>query len=887
MRTLPIALIGSILFSFVASPVCGADVYVAPNGDDGNAGTLDSPLATVERAVRVVRRLRTEEPDRETPIVVQLRGGTYYMERSLRLTPEDSGTEKSPLVIEAFPGEEPVLSGGQLLRGWTEASDGRLTIDLPGVAEGKQRYSQLYVNDQRRFRPTLPREGYYFVEAPVAGTKLWSTDRFRFRRGDLKADWHNLEYVEMVAFHKWSISRIPIQSIDEDEYICQLAGSTWNVKISPIDRDTWYRVENVREALDQPGQWYLDRTTGRLTYLPMPDESVEKIRAVVPRLSQIITIAGKEKTGPPVEHVILCGLTFAHTGWNNKERGYSAFQAEKAIDGVITMNYARHCTIKDCIVRNTANYGVQIGLGCFDITVEGCEFYDLGAGGVRVGSDRFNEEPEKTKWSGRCVIRDNLVAHGGRVHPGAVGIWIAHAHDCTIEHNHIHDLYYSGMSIGWRWATDFSPAVRNTISRNLIHDIGHGVLSDMGGIYTLGKSPGTTLRWNRIDNVQRARYGGWGIYLDANSGEILAENNIVSRTEDGGLHQHYGTDNVVRNNIFVYATNTQMQITNVRSSGRLTIEGNIWYWDGGELFGKALDDEISFARNLYWDASGAPIEFPMGASEEEWRERETGFVVGDPCFAGPKTGDFAIQSGSAAEKIGFKPIDMSGTGRLTKTRRTASLPPVPHAFPPAPEKPTFDMVEDFESLWTGRPLPGWGQIAASHEENVQVVDELAASGKQSLKFNDGPGGAVYFPHLYRHITFESGRVIAAFDLYCEPGAQVQFEWRDDTPWYTPGPSVDLESDGTLTAGRKKLLKLPYEKWVHIEMICPVGPDADGKYQVSVTLPDDEKPQVFTDIEYRKGFETVGWFGFAAMAKKRVGFYVDNFTIRRLEATEEH
>ena len=61
------------------------------------------------------------------------------------------------------------------------------------------------------------------------------------------------------------------------------------------------------------------------------------------------------------------------------------------------------------------------------------------------------------------------------------------------------------------------------------------------------------------------------------------------------------------------------------------------------------------------------------------------------------------------------------------------------------------------------------------------------------------------------------------------------------------------------------------------MICSVGPDADGKYKVSVTLPGDEKPQVFTDIEYRKGFETV-----AGNAKKRVAFYIDNLTIRQRE-----
>lgn len=881
MRSIFLISIIFVIVSFMTARATAADIYIAPDGNDSNSGTIDQPLATLDRAVRDARKLRNDEPDRETSIVIQLRNGTYCLDRTFRLTPEDSGTEKSPLIIEAYPGETPIVSGGRLLTGWTTGKDGRLSVVIPEVADGKERVSQLYVGDQRRYRPTFPRKGYYFVEAPVAGTQLWSTDRFRFKEGDLQANWHNLQDVEMVAFHKWSISRIPIQSIDDEKRICQLAGSTWNPKISPIDRDTWYRVENVREALDQPGQWYLERKSGQVTYIPVPGETAETIQAVAPLLSTIVSIQGNPNGESKVEHIVFRGITFAHTGWNNNNRGYSAFQAEKTLDGAITMNYADHISVEDCIVRNTGNYGMQIGVGCFYITVEGCEFFDLGAGGIRVGSDRFNEEPDQKKWSGHCTIRDNLVAHGGRVHPGAVGIWIAHAHDCTVTHNHIHDLYYSGISVGWCWATGFSPAVRNTISHNLIHDIGHGVLSDMGGIYTLGKSPGTTLRYNRIDNVRRARYGGWGIYFDANSGEIVADNNIVSRTEDGGLHQHFGTDNVVRNNIFAYAENTQLQITNVKKSGKLTLEGNIWYWNQGELFGKKLDDEIFFARNLYWDASGAGIDFPMGASEAQWRERENDFVVGDPKFTDPQQGDFTIQPGSAAERIGFKPIDISTVGRLTKTDRTLQLPPVPHAFQPAPPEPSFTMIEDFENLWTDRALPGWGQIAASSEENIRVVDERAASGRQSLKFNDGPGGAVYFPHLYRNMTFEKGTIFAAFDLYAQAGSHMQFEWRDDTPWYTPGPSVEVMPDGTLTASGEKLLTIPHEKWIRIEMICPVGPDSTGKYLVCVTLP-DEQPREFKDIEYPKGFETVGWFGFACLSKDRVAFFIDNFTIRQLE-----
>ena len=45
-----------------------------------------------------------------------LRGGTYYLPQTLAFTPEDSGTKKTPVTYAAFPGEEPVISGGTRLR---------------------------------------------------------------------------------------------------------------------------------------------------------------------------------------------------------------------------------------------------------------------------------------------------------------------------------------------------------------------------------------------------------------------------------------------------------------------------------------------------------------------------------------------------------------------------------------------------------------------------------------------------------------------------------------------------------------------------------------------------------------------------------------------------
>ena len=864
----------------VAAPALAADFFISPSGRDTWSGTKaqpvanDGPFATLERVGRAVRELKGAEPNRKRPIVVQIRGGTHYLPKTLAFRPEDSGTEAAPVVYEAYPGERPVLSGGRPLTGWRPVGQGRWQIRLEEVAQGKQWFEQLYVSGQRRFRPCLPSDGYHFIEGPVGPSDKQSMNRFKFKAGDLRSDWHSLSDVHVHVFHSWSSSRLPIKEIDESRRIVTLAGSTWNTKLAALKTNAWYRVENVLEALDEPGEWYLDRASGVLTYLPMPGEDVQQASVVAPHLNRLVDFNGNVEKGTCVEHIVLRGLTFEHSSWTMGKRGYTTYQAEAILNGAVTAINARSCAIEDCVIRHTGTHGIDLGAGCRNVRVERCQLVDLAAGGIKIGTGRFNQEEDQRKWADGCIVRDCLIAQGGRIHPGGVGVWIGHAANNTVEGNEIRDFYYSGISVGWRWAEGPSPAHHNTIARTYIHHIGQGVLSDMAGIYTLGESPGTVLRLNRIHDVGRARYGGWGIYFDQATADVLVENNLVYRTEDAPFHIHWGSRNIVRNNIFAFGHNDQIKLSNMKKSGSLTLEGNIWYWREGKLFNGTPDDEVVFKRNLYWQVGGATPKFPKNASIEEWQQREEGALVADPLFVGPDTGNFALQRGSPAERIGFKPFEPAAL-------RAAETPAVLRAFPSAPPAPPLVVDQDFELLKLGRMFPGWGQIAASREENVHVTDEIAATGKQCLKFNDGPGGAVYFPHIYRDLKYDRGVVKTAFDLRVEPGAKVQFEWRDKTPWYTPGPSIEVDPDGTLKASRKPILKLPHGQWVHIEMLCGIGPQATGAWDLTVTLPDEEAHS-FDAIPCRKGFEVFEWMGFASMSRERVVYYVDNFVLTPVE-----
>ena len=189
----------------------------------------------------------------------------------------------------------------------------------------------------------------------------------------------------------------------------------------------------------------------------------------------------------------------------------------------------------------------------------------------------------------------------------------------------------------------------------------------MGGIYTLGVSPGTTLSNNLIHDVLAFSYGGWGIYTDEGSSGIMLENNIVYRTKDGGFHQHYGKENVVRNNIFAYSfTGGQLQRSRDETHQSFTFERNIVYFDRANLVGGQLEQRLVPLRLqlLLGTPAGRPIVFPGGLNFEQWQAKgqDKHGIVADPLFVDPQHGDFTLKPDSPALKLGFKPIDASEIG---------------------------------------------------------------------------------------------------------------------------------------------------------------------------------------------------------------------------------
>ena len=104
-----------------------------------------------------------------------------------------------------------------------------------------------------------------------------------------------------------------IDTVDPAQHAVTFTGTTRGLsEWASFKKGYRFLVENVREALGEPGQWYLDRPTGELTYVPMPGEQPGKTRVIAPRLERLMVLKGDAAQGRWVEHVEFRGLSFAH-----------------------------------------------------------------------------------------------------------------------------------------------------------------------------------------------------------------------------------------------------------------------------------------------------------------------------------------------------------------------------------------------------------------------------------------------------------------------------------------------------------------------------------------------------------------------------------------------
>ncbi|MFP4249086.1 MAG: right-handed parallel beta-helix repeat-containing protein [Armatimonadota bacterium] len=879
------ALVAIVCLTIAMAPGAnGLTLHVAPTGDDANPGTVEDPLATLHGARDRIRALRGAN-DLDGPVTVLVAEGHYRLSRPFTLGPEDSGTEAAPITYAATDGARPVFCGGTRILGWQDAGDGLWTAEVAGVAEGERYFRQLFVNGERRQRARIPNRGYLQLAGivnPFDRSDEANRSAFRFHDGDLSGDWRNPEDIEMVKMFSWSTTRLPVAEIDDEADIIRFNGQTGTDPRLFDWAGNRYYVEHVFEGLDQPGEWYLDRETGTLYYMPMPGETPGTIEAYAPSIEHLVEFYGNEETGESVTHIVLRGLTFEHASWPMPETGWREHQAQATMEtAAVHARLAESCVLEDCEVRHVGAHGIWFERGCNNNRLERCHVWDVGAGGVNLGWTKL--EPE----AGGNIVHNCFIHHLTEVHGGAIGVWIGQSSHNEITRNEIADTNYTGISVGWRWHYGPSLAHDNLIEDNYVHHCGHRVLSDMGGIYTLGESQGTVIRHNRFEEIwcYPAYSHASGIYFDQGSTDLLVENNIVSGATDSGFICHYGKDSIVRNNIFAFAGKHGFSLSKPEEHRSFIFERNIVYLDHPNMAGRRVTENEDVDRNLYWSTADAPPSF-CGMTLEEWREagHDRNSIVADPQFRDPERGDFTLAEESPAEQIGFEPISMDGIG-LYGDADWVSLPDRFEHQPDAPlppEREPLELSDDFDT-WRNMPQPVGGQPlrAKVHTEDreglIAISDEAAHSGEQSLRIEDAADLEKEFnPHFYYRPNYTEGVAQCSFAVRVDENTRFYHEWRDRAHPYQVGPTLRI-ADATLNAEGIEPLQIPVDEWVEIGVTAPLA-EAAGRWTLVVTMPDGTRHE-FADLPCRiRQWRELRWVGFVSFGTERSVFYVDDIEL---------
>ncbi len=667
-------------FSFGAN-----DIVVSPDGNDGNAGTPDKPIKTFEKAKELAKAKSVNGS-----ITVWFREGTYIIDKTVEFNSDD----KSDVLYRSYPNENVIFSGSRPVSGWSETTINGVTAfltDMP-VRSDEDYFRSMFKDGKRLPRSNYPKDGVFKVADPKQDEAVTPEHAPEFFMHSMSFNAHtedlinfsNIGDIDIRMMHFWCDELLPIHSVDTATgRIETTKPSSMTVRI-----DDNYIFENVKEALSLPGEWYLDRSEEKLYYIPEKGDTVDNTVLYAGNIEQLITFNG-------AENISFQGINFENTDWDHVNGSgfagkfleshplfvnlkYESVHPQAAYEtpSAISISDSSEINFTDCRFENISYTAIKFEKNAENCNVTTCRFNEIGANAVFIHGDFV--VPATTA---NINVTDCHISRYGRIFNNSIGILLTHASDCNLTNNEIHDGWYTGISVGWNWGYTDHPTNNLNISKNLIYNIGNGWLSDMGGIYTLGIQPKTVISENIIYNVGcydgEYGYGGWGIYLDEGSSEILVENNLVYDCSSQTFHQHYGRDNIIRNNIFAFGGSGAFLITKNEDHNSLTLSNNILVVDDKPIYSFDTDkDWFIDDSNVYHDYSRKRNVY--SGPTMKLSERKSVVILtsqglynnalySDPYFKDAENRDFTLALNSPALQAGFEPWEYNA-GTITQIR---------------------------------------------------------------------------------------------------------------------------------------------------------------------------------------------------------------------------
>jgi hypothetical protein len=663
----------------------GLNLQVSPAGNDANPGTAAHPLATLAAAQRVARAATGKKP-----VTVWVHANTYYLRERLRFTAEDSGTAEAPVVYAAAPGEQPVISGGARLQlDWRPFRDGVFQAQTPaGLA-----MDQLFVNGRRQHMARYPNYDPGARQFNGAAKDAIAPQRVA-RWGDPSGGYIHAMHEALWGDMHWRILGKKADGALDYE------GGWQNNRPSPMHPEFRF-VENIREELDAPSEWFHDAKTDTLFFFPPAGTDLKTATVEVVRLRHLIEFNGSQAN--PVRFITLRGLIFRHaarTFMDNREpllrSDWTTYRG-----GAVVFNGAEDAVLEDCDFDQLGGNTVFINNYNRRITVRGCLIRESGANGVAfigdpkaVRNPLFNYSeisdyakldrtpgPRAENYPADCLVEDCLITRSGRFEKQTAPVQIAMAQGITVRHCSIYDVPRAGINIGdgcWGGHLIEFCDVFNTV----METDDHGSFNSWGrdrywkpDRAPVEKEVAADPQLPFLDAVRQVvlrnnRWRcdhGWDVDLDDGSSHYAIYNNVFLR---GGLKLREGYARIATNNITV----------------NNSLHPHVWYANSGDVFARNI--VMGAYRPAVMSAAkwGKQVDLNLFATTEVDRTAfadngcDANSLVGDPLFVDAAQGDFRVKEGSPALNLGFVnfPMDQFGvrTPRLKAMARTPEIPPL-------------------------------------------------------------------------------------------------------------------------------------------------------------------------------------------------------------------
>jgi len=554
--------------------LANADFYVSATGNDNWSGTLkepnpagtDGPFATIDRARQAVKELKSkvyfpkEAPiekrwigsphplGRGKDILVLIREGHYFLNRPLQFGPADGGERVETnlptgafeyhklkdhyVTYAAYPGENPVISGGVPVKGWKQQKGvWSATLDVDSV-------SLFLVNGKKQVLARRPNKGY-FVPSSVSKNKV----ELNFKKGDLEP-WKDLTGNRIVMLLRWHTGINSISKVDAKNGIATLKLPEEGIVIIPPR----YYLENLKAFLDTAGEWYFDKRTKELNFIPEKEVKDPNLAfASVGKLNQLISVRGEK--GHPVRNLRFYGLTF---------------ESAMAGSSAISFEYAHACEFVESVVRSCAGTGVSVRAGCYQIRVLDNIVEAIDNGGIYVNGSMkpiWQNEVDynmgvvsNSAGDSQNIIRETTVSFNRVSDCGGVSIMANNTLSTTISHNYItRTRGRYGIDVG-DWSNQEDALDGNYIVEyNHLEDVQQDA-DDSGAIKTAGMVFNSVVRRNLVHRLHAGFFNdNVAFWFDNMSQGWVTEENIYYDLEQGEMKYCAAQpeDNIYRNNFLI------------------------------------------------------------------------------------------------------------------------------------------------------------------------------------------------------------------------------------------------------------------------------------------------------------------------------------------------